>query len=97
MGIDDRLMQKNMQFAKEEEIVEVLNGCICCSVRTDLVEVLKKLAERTRAGTLALDGIVIETTGMADPAPVAQTFFVDDMVLTYGSYHAYLVIIPWLT
>ena len=70
-------MAKNTQFALDQEIVEVLNGCVCCSVRQDLIVVLKKLSERITAGTLCLDGVVIETTGMADPAPVAQTFFVD--------------------
>jgi G3E family GTPase len=62
----------------------MMNGCICCTVRQDLVEVLKKLAARIQAGTLKLDGIIIETTGMADPAPVAQTFFVDDDVKAFA-------------
>ena len=64
----------------DEEIIEMMNGCICCTVRQDLIVVLEKLAKRQAAGTLKLDGIIIETTGMADPAPVAQTFFVDDKV-----------------
>ena len=80
VSIDDALIARNSHFTDDEEIVEVLNGCICCSVRGDLVKILEKLAARTRAGELALDGIIIETTGMADPAPVAQTFFVDDEV-----------------
>ena len=53
-------------------------------MRQDLIVVLKKLAKRVAAGTLKLDGIVIETTGMADPAPVAQTFFVDDDVKAFA-------------
>merc|ERR1719443_1247841 len=57
-----------------------MNGCICCTVRQDLIVVLGKLAKRVKSGKLHLDGIIIETTGMADPAPVAQTFFVDDDV-----------------
>merc|ERR1719169_259315 len=57
-----------------------MNGCICCTVRRDLVVLLKRFKERIDAGTLKLDAIVIETTGLADPAPVAQTFFVDDDV-----------------
>merc|ERR550532_3016542 len=57
-----------------------MNGCICCTVRQDLISVLKKLAARTKAKTLKLDGIIIETTGMADPAPIAQTFFTDPVV-----------------
>merc|ERR1711959_414187 len=80
VGIDDALLAKNTAVQAEEEIIEMMNGCICCTVRQDLVKVLEKLAKRVKAGTLKLDGVVIETTGMADPAPVAQTFFVDDNV-----------------
>merc|ERR1719221_1622752 len=68
----------------EEEIIEMMNGCICCTVRQDLIVVLKKLAIRIASGKLKLDGIVIETTGMADPAPVAQTFFVDEEVRKFS-------------
>jgi len=80
VGIDDKLVAKNSKFSNDEEIIEVLNGCICCSVRQDLVAVLEKLAARSRAGQLRLDAIVIETTGMADPAPVAQTFLVHEEI-----------------
>jgi G3E family GTPase len=62
----------------------MMNGCICCTVRQDLILILEKLCKRIQAGTLHLDGIIIETTGMADPAPVAQTFFVDDMVKSFS-------------
>merc|ERR1719506_2270078 len=51
-----------------------MNGCICCTVRGDLSQALKRLREKTSN----FDGVIIETTGLADPAPVAQTFFVDD-------------------
>ncbi len=61
-----------------EQIVEMNNGCICCTVRGDLVRILGELAERRSAGALAFDRVIIETTGLADPAPVAQTFFMDD-------------------
>jgi len=80
VGIDDALLQKNTKMQADEEIIEMMNGCICCTVRQDLIVVLSKLAKRVESGKLKLDGIVIETTGMADPAPVAQTFFVDDAV-----------------
>lgn len=70
VGVDDGLvMQTN------EEVVEMMNGCICCTVRDDLVEALKRLHKERRD---KFDMIVIETTGLADPAPVAQTFFVHD-------------------
>eukprot|EP00613_Pedinella_sp_CCMP2098_P021978 CAMPEP_0171694040 /NCGR_PEP_ID=MMETSP0991-20121206/6996_1 /TAXON_ID=483369 /ORGANISM="non described non described, Strain CCMP2098" /LENGTH=454 /DNA_ID=CAMNT_0012282581 /DNA_START=83 /DNA_END=1447 /DNA_ORIENTATION=+ len=82
-GIDDKLLQKNTRMQAEEELIEMLNGCVCCTVRQDLIVVLKKLSARIEAGTLRLDGVVIETTGMADPAPVAQTFFVDPEVQKY--------------
>jgi G3E family GTPase len=68
----------------EEEIIETMNGCICCTIRQDLVKVLEKLADRVKKGALKLDGIIIETTGAADPAPVAQTFFVDDTVKEFA-------------
>ena len=77
VGIDDALLQKNTKMQADEEIIEMMNGCICCTVRQDLIVVLNKLAKRIRSGKLKLDGIIIETTGMADPAPVAQTFFVE--------------------
>jgi len=80
VGIDDALLAKNTKSQVEEEIIEMMNGCICCTVRQDLVVVLNKLSARVKAGTLKLDAVIIETTGMADPAPVAQTFFVDDDV-----------------
>merc|ERR1712146_92615 len=57
-------------------VVEVMNGCICCTVRGDLVVALKRLYAKISQ----FDGVIIETTGLADPAPVAQTFFVDDDV-----------------
>ena len=80
VGIDDALLAKNTKMQADEEIIEMMNGCICCTVRQDLIVILNKLAKRIKAGALKLDGVVIETTGMADPAPVAQTFFVDDEV-----------------
>jgi len=83
VGIDDDLLSKNTKMQADEEIIEMMNGCICCTVRQDLIVVLNKLARRVEAGKLKLDGICIETTGMADPAPVAQTFFVDDNVKSH--------------
>lgn len=83
VGIDDALLKRNMKQQSDEELIEMMNGCICCTVRKDLVEVLKKLAKRAKGGLL-LDAIVIETTGMADPAPVAQTFFVDEDVRAFA-------------
>merc|ERR1712099_163502 len=56
------------------------NGCICCTVRGDLIAGLKKLVKQANKKGKPLDGVIIETTGLADPAPVAQTFFADDFV-----------------
>ena len=63
-----------------EQIVEMNNGCICCTVRGDLIVALGELARKREAGELQFDRIVIETTGLANPGPVAQTFFVDEEV-----------------
>jgi len=63
-----------------ERIVEMNNGCICCTVRGDLIEMLGRLAQRRAAGEIQFDRVVIETTGLAEPGPVAQTFFVDDAI-----------------
>ena len=83
VSIDDALVAKNSKFHSDEEIIEVLNGCICCSVRGDLVAILEKLASRCKAGELHLDAIIIETTGMADPTPVAQCFFMDESIRSF--------------
>ena len=63
-----------------EQIVEMNNGCICCTVRGDLIVALSDLARRRDTGELHFDRVVIETTGLANPGPVAQTFFIDDEV-----------------
>src|ERR1700737_2392242 len=69
IGIDNDLVVN-----AEEEIFEMNNGCICCTVRGDLIRILGNLMRRRDK----FDYILIETTGLADPAPVVQTFFVDD-------------------
>jgi G3E family GTPase len=69
VGIDNDLVVN-----ADEEIFEMNNGCICCTVRGDLIRILGGLMRRNRR----FDGILVETTGLADPAPVAQTFFVDE-------------------
>ena len=63
-----------------EQIIQMSNGCICCTIREDLRTTLQSLAEQKRKGELNFDRIVIETTGLADPGPVAQTFFMDDEI-----------------
>ncbi|QLP99512.1 MAG: GTP-binding protein [Burkholderiaceae bacterium] len=64
----------------QEQIIQMSNGCICCTIREDLRTTLQDLAARKRRGELDFERVVIETTGLADPGPVAQTFFMDDEV-----------------
>ncbi len=75
-GVDSDLLTRST----DEQIVEMNNGCICCTVRGDLIRILGDLRTRREAGTIAFDRVVIETTGLADPGPVAQTFFLDDEI-----------------
>jgi len=71
LGVDNDLVVES-----DEEVFEMNNGCICCTVRGDLIRIVGGLMKRRDK----FDGIIIETTGLANPAPVAQTFFVDDNV-----------------
>ena len=73
VGIDENILVES----SEETIIEVMNGCICCTVRGDLTVALDNMYDRIKD----FDGVLIETTGLADPAPVAQTFFVDEKVV----------------
>src|SRR6187401_2480055 len=71
IGIDNDLV-----VGAEEEVFEMNNGCICCTVRGDLIRIIDELMRRKGK----FDGIIVETTGLADPAPVAQTFFMDENI-----------------
>ncbi len=64
----------------EEQIIQLNNGCVCCTIREDLRSTLSDLAAKKRKGELDFERVVIETTGLADPGPVAQTFFMDDEI-----------------
>jgi G3E family GTPase len=76
VGIDNDLI-----VDADEEVFEMNNGCVCCTVRGDLIRILSALMKRqTAKGRAGFDAIVVETTGLADPGPVAQTFFVDEDV-----------------
>ena len=76
-----------------EQIVEMNNGCICCTVRGDLIVALSALAQKRAAGELQFDRIVIETTGLANPGPVAQTFFVDEEVGAHYMLDAVITVV----
>ncbi|MBD0382990.1 CobW family GTP-binding protein [Paenibacillus sedimenti] len=79
VGIDNQLV-----VGADEEIFEMNNGCICCTVRGDLIRILNELMEAKNGNShrkqVHFDRVLIETTGLADPAPVAQTFFVDENI-----------------
>ncbi len=78
VGVDSDLIEKG-----DEQIVQMNNGCICCTVRGDLIRILGSLKDKRDQGALKFDRVVIETTGMADPGPVAQTFFTDEEIGNY--------------
>jgi len=73
VGVDNDILETG-----DEQIIEMNNGCICCTVRGDLIRILGTLKEKRNSGALKFDRVIIETTGMADPGPVAQTFFTDE-------------------
>ena len=84
LGVDNDLV-----IDADEEVFEMNNGCICCTVRGDLIRIVNQLVRRKGQ----LDGIIIETTGLADPSPVAQTFFVDDQVKTRSRLDAIITVV----
>lgn len=75
-NIDNEILVQD----SNEQIIEMNNGCICCTVRGDLIVALNTLMQKKQAGELQFDRVIIETTGLANPGPVAQTFFVDEEV-----------------
>src|SRR3954462_13789422 len=75
-NIDNEILVQDSR----EQIIQLNNGCVCSSIREDLRTTLSDLAEKKRKGELQFDRVVIETTGLADPGPVAQTFFMDDEI-----------------
>ncbi|GGE53280.1 cobalamin biosynthesis protein CobW [Agaricicola taiwanensis] len=90
VGIDNDLV-----VGADEEVFEMNNGCICCTVRGDLIRIIEGLIKRKGK----FDAIIVETTGLADPAPVAQTFFVDDEVQAKARLDAVVTVADakWLT
>ena len=88
VGVDSEIIEKS-----DEQIVEMNNGCICCTVRGDLIKILGTLKDRRVKGELKFDRVVIETTGMADPGPVAQTFFTDEDIGNYYLLDAILTVV----
>ncbi len=88
VGVDSDIIESG-----DEQIVEMNNGCICCTVRGDLIRILGTLKDKRDKGALKFDRVVIETTGMADPGPVAQTFFTDEDIGNYYLLDSILTVI----
>lgn len=87
-GVDGDLIISDLDGA----VIEMNNGCICCTVRSDLVRFLHELHDRHASGS-RLDRVIVETTGLADPAPVAQTFFADDFVARHFALDAIITVV----
>jgi G3E family GTPase len=88
-GVDNDLLVADT----EEQIVEMNNGCICCTVRGDLLRILGELKDKRRRGQLSFERVIIETTGMANPGPVTQTFFMDDEIASYYLLDAVITVV----
>ena len=88
-SIDNELLVQD----QEEEIIELSNGCVCCTVRGDLMRTLIDLRKRHESGELKFERVIIETTGMANPGPVCQTFFMDDDIAEYYRLDAVVTIV----
>ncbi len=88
-NIDNEILHRD----SNEHIIEMNNGCICCTVRGDLIVALTSLANKRAAGEISFDHVVIETTGLANPGPVAQTFFVDQHVAQHYLLDAIITVV----
>lgn len=88
-SIDNDLLVQD----SDEEIIELSNGCVCCTVRGDLLRTLNELRVKRQAGQLNFERVIIETTGMANPGPVCQTFFMDDDIAEYYRLDAVITVV----
>ncbi|ROT45832.1 GTP-binding protein [Pusillimonas sp. NJUB218] len=88
-SIDNELLVQE----SDEQIIELSNGCVCCTVRGDLQRTLNELRTKREAGDIKFDRIVLETTGMANPGPVCQTFFMDDDIADYYRLDAVITVV----
>jgi len=88
-SIDNDLLVQD----SDEEIIELSNGCVCCTVRGDLMRTLNELRAKRQAGQLNFERVIIETTGMANPGPVCQTFFMDDDIAEYYRLDAVVTVV----
>ena len=88
-GIDNELLVSQ----PGEQIIQMNNGCICCTVRGDLVRILNDLKTKRQSGEIDFERVIIETTGLANPGPVTQTFFMDDDIATYYLLDAVITVV----
>ncbi|MBA3580848.1 MAG: GTP-binding protein [Gammaproteobacteria bacterium] len=88
-GIDNALLAESIK----EQIVVMNNGCICCTVRGDLVKILGEFREKLQNKELDFNRVIIETTGLADPAPVAQTFFMEPSIESFYKLDAVVTVV----
>lgn len=88
-NIDNELLIQD----RDEQIIELTNGCVCCTVRGDLLRTLNELRVKRENGELAFERVIIETTGMANPGPVCQTFFMDDDIAKYYRLDAIITVV----
>jgi G3E family GTPase len=88
-NIDNDLLVQD----SNEEIIELSNGCVCCTVRGDLMKTLSDLRTKREAGSVNFQRVILETTGMANPGPVCQTFFMDDEIAQYYQLDAVITVV----
>ena len=88
-SIDNELLVQE----RDEQVIELSNGCVCCTVRGDLQRTLNDLAAKRDAGQIKFERVVLETTGMANPGPVCQTFFMDDDIAEYYRLDAVITVV----
>lgn len=87
IGIDGDLLEHS-----DEEIVELNNGCICCTIRGDLIRIINTLLQRKQP----IDHLIIETTGLADPGPIIQSFFIDELLANHFKLSAIVTLVDAL-
>jgi len=88
-SIDNELLVQE----RDEQIIELSNGCVCCTIRGDLQRALSELRAQRESGQIKFDRVILETTGMANPGPVCQTFFMDDDIAQYYRLDAVITVV----
>lgn len=89
VGVDGVLLKGHANV----EVIELSNGCVCCSIRGELTQALKEIIAKIDAGEIKLDRLILETTGLADPGPIVQTFFLDEVLTERMSLDAVITLV----